>query len=325
MVTGGKPPVGGQSSFGGPEILSDEALRWRESKTTSRGIKPAVGVEMTEDANIGRSWKSVARSDADVDLLQRSINHVEHLLARLEFGAVPTSQGGDGSDGSGTAAVASAPDATASAQADGPTTVAAPMRSGPQADALRITLKAHEEAYQICVQAAAMHAKAVAESERLLVEVQQMREQLRAGAISEAAVTSDDRQAATRTQADAAERDARKRVDTADADADAVRLLVHDTFSDLAARLSDALACVQQLTAAIGPEGTVPVALAEGHRRCEALGDRGSDNPGAGVSASKNALDGAPAEVSTADGTVEPAAVPPTRGLPDHVFRVARR
>lgn len=296
---------------------------------------------MTEDANVGRPWKSVARSDADVDLLQRSIDHVENLLNRLEYGAVPTPPGGDGSG----ITVDVEAGRTARARADGPSTVTGSRTPAAQADALRITLEAHEEAYQIRAQAAAVHAKVVAESERLLVEAQQVCEQLRAGAISDAAAKADDLQTVTQTQADATERDTRKRVDAAiaevAAEADVVRLLVHDTFSDVVARLSDALVCLQQLTAVIGPEAPLALALAERQGLHAAAEDPGSgersgagerlgsgETSSAGEGSSTDTFGGFPAEVSGADGavTVESARAPITRGVAGGpIFRIARR
>ena len=280
---------------------------------------------MTEDANVSRPWKSVARPDADVDLLQRSINHVESLLNRLEFGAVLTPQGGGGADGSGIANVAVEAEAGACAQGDGPSTMAGPLVPAAQADALRITLEAHEEAYQIRAQAAAVHAKAVAESERLLIEAQQVCEQLRAGAICETAAKADDLQAAIRAQVDTTQRDARNRVDAAvaevAAEADAVRLLVHDTFSDVVARLSDALVCLQQVAAAVGPEAPLAIALAKRQRLHSAAEDRG-----AGEWSSTDTFSGFPAEVSSTGSTAGSVRAPITPEVASSpIFRVARR
>ena len=276
---------------------------------------------MTEDADVSRSWKSVARSDADVDLLQRSINHVENLLNRLECGTVPTLQGG--ADGLGITAAMEA-GTTAPAQANGPSTVARPVAPAAQADALRITLEAHQEAYQIRAQAAAVHAEAVVESERLLVEARQLCEQSRAGAISSAAAKADDLQTAIQTQADVTERDARNRVDAAvaevAAEADAVRVLVHDTFSDLVEKLSDALACLQQLTAAIGPEAPLALALAKRQRLHTAAEDPGAER------SSTATYSGFPAGVSGADGMAGHGRAPLTHGVTGGpIFRIARR
>lgn len=293
---------------------------------------------MTED--VGRSWKPVARSDADVDLLQRSINHVENLLHRLEYSAVPASQGADSAsgtdsadgaggadsgEGAGITTVAVEAEATARTRTDRPSAVADPSPQAAQADALRITLEAHQEASQIRAQAAAVHAKAVAESERLLVEAQHVCEQLRAGAISAAAAKADDLRTAAQAQADVFERDARKRVDSAivevAAEADAVRVLVHDTFCDVVAMLSDALACLQQLTTAIGPEAPLAIALAKRQRLHAAAEDLG-----AGERSSTDTPGAFPAEVSSADGTAGSAGAPITRGVAGGpIFRIARR
>jgi len=280
---------------------------------------------MTEDVNISRSWKSVARSDADIDLLQRSISHVENLLSRLEYGPVPTPQGSNGAGGSGIAAVAAGSQTTARAQADGSSSATGLAPPAAHADALRITLEAHEEAYRIRAQAAAVHAKAVAESERLLGEAQQLCEQLRADAISEAAARADKLHAAARPEADATERDARKRLDTAvaevAAEADAVRVLVHDTFSQLVQRLSEALECLQRLTTAIRPDAPLASALTERRHLPDAPGD---PVPDAGFS--PGAIDGSPAAVSSGEGvTAAGAHMPIISDLAGPTFRITRR
>jgi len=209
---------------------------------------------MTEDSNLNGSWKPAARSDADIDLLQRSINHVEYLLDRLELGAAPTSQG-KGYDRS-EMTTATGADTIARAQPDGSRTVAAPLPLAAQTDALRITLEAHEEASRIRAYAAAMHAEVIAERERLFIAARQVFEALRVDAIYESPGAGMPR-AVGHVQTEPTERDTRNPVDANVAEialpADAVRLLTHD-FPGLVAGLSDALACLQKLTMAIGAE-----------------------------------------------------------------------
>jgi len=225
---------------------------------------------MTGDSNLNGSWKPAARSDADVDLLQRSINHVEYLLDRLELGAVPTSQGGvvptsqgEGSDRSEMATAATRPDTIAEAPSGGSRTVAASLPLAAQTDALRITLEAHEEASRIRAQAAAMHAEVIAERERLFIAARQLFETLRVDAIYESPGAGMPR-AVGHVQTEPTERDTRNRFDANVAEialpADAVKLLMHD-FPGLVAGLSDALACLQKLTTAIGAE--IPPAAAD--------------------------------------------------------------
>jgi hypothetical protein len=162
----------------------------------------------------------------------------------------------------------------------------------------------------------------VAESERLLIEVQQMCELLRANANQEAGAGN--LQAVAQSPAGETEHDPRKRVDTAvpgiAAEADAIRLLVHDKFPDLVAKLSDALACLQQLTAAMGPETPLPVAVAERNPL-----DDAPDDPCDGTRPHADALNGLRAAVSTADGTARPGHAPNSRGTAGPTFPVARR
>jgi len=286
---------------------------------------------MTEEANVGRSWKSVARSDADIDLLQRSISHVENLLSRLEYGEFSAPRGsealqgsdGTGADGSGTAEPAAVPQTTARMQTDGSTPAANAVPPAAHADALRITREAHEDAYQIRARADAVRAAAVTESERLLGEAQQRCEKMRADAISEVTARLDKLTAAAEAEADATERTARQRLATAVAEAaseaDAVRLLVHNTFSNLVQTLSDTLDCLQRLTTAIRPDVPLTATLAEWRRLPGA-----SDDPVSKAGFSPGAINGSPAAVSGDEGTTTAASAPITSHRPSPIFRLAR-
>ena len=316
--------MGWQPTLGSPAIRPDEVSWGRASPRRRNRIKLGVGVAMTEDSNLNGSWKPTARSDADVDLLQRSINHVEHLLDRLEMGAVSTSQG-EGSDKS-EMRTASGADTIARAQPGGSRTVAAPLPLAAQTDALRITLEAHEEASRIRAQAAAMHAEVIAQRERLFIATRQLFETLRVDAIYESAPGAGMPRAVGQVQTEPTDRDARNRVDANVAEialpADAVKLLVHD-FPGLVAGLSDALACLQKLTTAFGAEIPPTAASVEPGRLRDAPGD--PDDQDVGYRLSTNALDVFVADVSTTDHTAGHGRAPTANRAKESSFRIARR
>jgi hypothetical protein len=275
---------------------------------------------MTEDSNLNGSWKPTARSEADVDLLQRSINHVEYLLDRLELGAVPTPQG-EGSEKPEMATAATGADTITHTGPGG--SVATPLPLAAQTDALRITLAAHEEASRIRARAAAMHAEVVAERERLFIAAQQLYETLRADAIYESTAGAGMPQAVGQLQTAPTERDARNRVDANVAEialpADAVRLLVHDV-PGLVTGLSDALACLQKLTTAIGAEIPTSAAFLDGARVCD-----DPDDPDVGDGLDTDSRGVFAADVSTADHKAGHGRAQSANRANGSSFRIARR
>lgn len=232
---------------------------------------------MAEDSAIHQSWKVASHPDADVDLLQRSITHVEHLLNRLEYGSASPPQTNHQMVEN---PAPTPPEVPTDGRVDG--SVAASLPTAVQADAWRIMLSAHDEANRIRAQAADVHAQAVAESERLLLEAEQLCDQLRADAVSAAQARADELRTASEAEAEAIRRDARSWADDAVAEtaaaADTVRSLAHETLSGVIERLSDALECLQELTAALGPHAPLATALAETQRRPDAAADSALDS-----------------------------------------------
>lgn len=212
---------------------------------------------MTESSDSRRSWNLAGRSDADADLLQRSIAHVEHLLNRLEYGpaALPPETGSK-VDAYETRTPEIALSIEGAIPPSGNATSPAAVGASPsaQTEALRVVLYAHDEANRIRAGAVDAHARAVAEGERLLVEARQLCEQVRTDVISEAAATADELRTAAQAEAEATKRDARnwadeqyaiteckarQRLDAAERDAEQVRRTARELAHAEAARQVD--------------------------------------------------------------------------------------
>jgi hypothetical protein len=240
---------------------------------------------MADDPNTSRSLNSVARSDPDVDLLQRSIDHVEHLLNRLEYG------GGQGQDDNlahrngtthdvGTKSEvteADGPERATQISVEGTKPASDAVPPAVQADVLRIKLRAYAEANRIRASAAEVHAKAVTDSERLLIEAERLCEQLRTNAISETAARAEKLRTYAQSEVEAIKRDFRRWVGSAvvevAAEADRAPLRAHDAFTALVERFTDVLTRLQEFAIAIGPHGALATALTERQRLTSASDD----------------------------------------------------
>jgi len=268
-----------------------------------------MGVTMADDPNTSRSLKSVARSDPDVDLLQRSIDHVEHLLNRLEYGGdfrqhddVAHRNVGTAQD-VGTKSEVTEADGPAIAtqiSVDGAKPASDAVPPAAQADVLRIKLRAYAEANRIRASAAEVHARAVTDSERLLIEAERLCERLRTNAISETAARAEKLRTYAQSEVEAIKQDFRRWVGSAAvevaAEADAVPLRTHDAFTALVERFTNVLTYLQEFATAIGPHGALATALTERQRLTGA-----SDDPVAMTRSEPSARDDLAAEAVTND------------------------
>lgn len=156
-------------------------------------------------------WDSSGPGEPPAQLLRRAISHVESLLQRLETGeksetapaALPPSESGGGpaqrapdSETTQPPAPSSTPAASdertderagdnvvelgRASSADGKSEYVplSGVSSTAQAEALRITLHAHEEAHRLRAEANGLRAEAAAEGERILVEARMLSDRL---------------------------------------------------------------------------------------------------------------------------------------------------
>jgi hypothetical protein len=112
-------------------------------------------------------WDPSGSGEPPAALLRRAISHVESLLHRLDPVDAMNPPAGD----------LDLPPVVVP-----PPAVDEPKSSTAQADALRISLRAHEEAHRLRAEANGARAEAAAEGERILIEARELGERIRADA-----------------------------------------------------------------------------------------------------------------------------------------------
>lgn len=199
---------------------------------------------MSENTDMQRSWNLARRSDADVDLLQRSISHVEHLLDRLEFGAAMHAEAAAGEERLHTDAIA----------------------AGTRPDELRLAAQREAEAIKrdACNWANEHCAIAEAAARQRLDAAERDAEQIRRTARELAHVQASQQ----------VENEIRIAVAHAVSDVDVVRALARDALSVAVASLANALERVRQLATALEADAApLTDALPKGQRRGDGLND----------------------------------------------------
>jgi len=222
---------------------------------------------MGENTDMQRSWNSTRRPDADIDLLQRSISHVEHLLDRLEYGAavVPhearTRVDTDEAEGIGAGTHPKA--VTAGEQLHTDAASAASRRP----DELRLAAQREAEATMRAARNWANEHCAIAEAEarRRLDAAERDAEQIRQTA----------RELAHAETSQQLEHEIRTAVAKAVSDVDTARALAHSTLSVASASLANALERLQQLATALEADAAAPTGVPT---ETQALGDQPDDS-----------------------------------------------
>jgi hypothetical protein len=122
---------------------------------------------VAEGPEVPGEWDPSGSGEPPAALLRRAISHVESLLHRLDPVDATNPPAGE-LDAASTAVV--------------PPPLDEPKSSTAQADALRISLRAHEEAHRLRAEANGARAEAAAEGERILLEARELGERMRAEA-----------------------------------------------------------------------------------------------------------------------------------------------
>jgi len=266
-------------------------------RCTVRGPKIAEpdlairGVVMSENTDMQRSWNSARRPDADVDLLLRSISHVEHLLDRLEYGAAVRAEvvaDGEQLHTDAMSAAATTPDE---------------LRLAAQREAEAIKRDARNWANEHCAIAEAAARQRLDAAER---DAEQIRQTAREMAQAQACQHI--------------ENEIRTAVAEAVSDVDAARDLAHDTLSVAVASLANALQRVQHLATALEADAAPPTGAAL------VIRPRHGHHPDSGGDArdDTDVLGGVHREVSAAGGTRNFGGVPKASRPIGTRFRTAR-
>jgi hypothetical protein len=217
---------------------------------------------MSENTDTQRPWNSVKRPDPDVDLLQRSISHVEHLLERLEYGAAVLPHE--------SRACVDAEEAQ-QALADGEQLHPIAMsEAAMRPDELRLAAQREAEAIRRDARNWANEHCAIAEgsARQRLDAAERDAEQIRRTA----------RELAHAEASQLVENEFRNAVAKAVSDVDAARALAHDTLSVAVANLANALERLKQLATVLETDGApITVALAKMRRSSDQPDDSGAD------------------------------------------------
>jgi hypothetical protein len=144
-----------------------------------------LGEIVTDGSDVPGDWDPSGQAEPPAALLRRAISHVEQLLGRLEHAGAPD-----------TATVALPIGSTLTQRdtrtLDGalePMGLASPVRgisSSSQAEALRVSLSAHERANRLLAESSAIRAQSAAEGERVLSEARDLADRVQIEARDEA-------------------------------------------------------------------------------------------------------------------------------------------
>ena len=211
---------------------------------------------MGEEPQIPGDWDPTGSGEPPAQLLRRAISHVESLLHRLE----PAVEAVDDTQTAAASGVDTSPVvARTDTRADAPEvpTAADPTRFTPlptvssaeKAEALRITLHAHEEAHRLQSEANALRAAAASDGERMLLEARAMTDQVHIEA----------RESAT-ALLEAARRESQAMLDAAGAEAASIR---QRAVADHDSRRAEYDALAEQERAAALDEANVIIEQAE--------------------------------------------------------------
>ena len=151
---------------------------------------------MGDGPEVPGEWDSSGSNEPPAQLLRRAISHVESLLHRLEAPAEPATAPAEPAPADGTTSpqepvednvlelsrpvAAEESHVETEPEPDGPEEyVPLPgVSSAAQAEALRITLHAHEEAHRLRAEANGLRAEAAGDGERILVEARMLSDRL---------------------------------------------------------------------------------------------------------------------------------------------------
>ena len=158
---------------------------------------------MTDGPDVPGEWDPSGQAEPPAALLRRAISHVEQLLQRLERPGAPVENGGRrrrelGRSGHrhgrhGWRAAWAAPSRPSPMDDSGAIepVLNNPVRrisSAAQAEALRVSLNAHEKANRLLAEASAIRAQSASEGEQILVEARELADRMQSEASEEAAL-----------------------------------------------------------------------------------------------------------------------------------------
>ena len=205
------------------------------------------------DASESR-WGKGGSSEPSAELLSGAIAHVEELIRRLEYAPERIEHEEAAAAPRRSAKKSSAKSVQSPAEPPSEVSPAA------QAEALRITLNAHDEANRLLGEAAELRARAAAEGQRILADAQRIASELQAEAEAEADRYLTEAQSAAENMRAEAERSMR----TAISDATAAANQVHSATQAEAQRVrGEAAAWAGEQRAAAEVEGAERLAQAE--------------------------------------------------------------
>jgi cell division septum initiation protein DivIVA len=152
-----------------------------------------VEADVTDGPDVPGEWDPSGQAEPPAALLRRAISHVEQLLQRLERPGAPVeasseapSVGRPSSDlGMGSTVEASPGDDSGAIEP----VLNNPVRrisSAAQAEALRVSLNAHEKANRLLAEASAIRAQSASEGEQILVEARELADRMQSEATEEA-------------------------------------------------------------------------------------------------------------------------------------------
>jgi F0F1-type ATP synthase membrane subunit b/b' len=151
-----------------------------------------VEADVTDGPDVPGEWDPSGQAEPPAALLRRAISHVEQLLQRLERPGAPVESAGEAPSmsrpttdlGMGSTVEAHSDDSGAIEPV-----LNNPVRrisSAAQAEALRVSLNAHEKANRLLAEASAIRAQSASEGEQILVEARELADRMQSEATEEA-------------------------------------------------------------------------------------------------------------------------------------------
>jgi cell division septum initiation protein DivIVA len=151
-----------------------------------------VEADVTDGPDVPGEWDPSGQAEPPAALLRRAISHVEQLLQRLERPGAPVENAIDPTAGSVGTGMGSTVEATPADDSGAIEPVLNnPVRrisSAAQAEALRVSLNAHEKANRLLAEASAIRAQSASEGEQILVEARELADRMQGEASEEAAL-----------------------------------------------------------------------------------------------------------------------------------------